>query len=309
MFRGFQKPEQNWCMLPNQFIDLLPSFSSMSEMKCVLYILRHTWGFQQYDSSKMITLDEFVNGRKRGDGTRIDAGTGLSRNSVIQGLKRAESNGFILSETDASDKARTKKYYIINSGVQKLNPEVQKLHPRGAEVAPRTEKETIERNLGKESPPPRECLIGKKDGFFSYEDAGTSTGRVQSSKKSSIVAQMREYGIPPKDFVKLVNCILEHHKLKTLVDRGLAEKELMEAQEAARDLVVMDESMFRTTDGIDSIFADWRSDPWRNENHPLPSMKKMVDHARAMLTKIDLASQRQADDSSANTVRGRIQEL
>jgi len=34
----------------------------------VLYILRHTWGFQ--DTSKRITSDEFEHGRKRIDGTR-----------------------------------------------------------------------------------------------------------------------------------------------------------------------------------------------------------------------------------------------
>lgn len=158
-FQGFDGPKQNWSRLPHQLIEELPKIDSLAEMKVILYILRHTWGYG--DESKRITVDEFVNGRKRKDGTRIDNGCGIASNSVRSGLRKAEEHGYILVEVDDTDKARIEKFYSINTGgvqdlnlgVQKLNPDVQKLNLGLPKVEPRTEKETIERNLGKEAPP------------------------------------------------------------------------------------------------------------------------------------------------------------
>ena len=72
-FNGFEEPRQNWSKLPHQFIDAMPDFETVGEMKVVLYILRHTWGY--HDTEKRITLEEFANGRKLRDGSRIDEGT------------------------------------------------------------------------------------------------------------------------------------------------------------------------------------------------------------------------------------------
>jgi DnaD/phage-associated family protein len=165
-FTGFIDPEQNWSKLPHQLIDEMHNISSISELKVILYVLRHTWGFK--DSQKRITIDEFVQGRKRKDGTRIDEGCGLSPNSVRDGLKRAQEHGYLRIEVDDSDKARIEKTYSLtmqkptnrgakveplgaNLEVQKLNPDMQKLNHWGAKVEPRTEKETLERNLEKDN--------------------------------------------------------------------------------------------------------------------------------------------------------------
>lgn len=154
-FTGFQVPEQNWSQLSHEFISALPIFDTMAEIKVVLYILRHTWGYKEYDTTKRITLDEFMHGRKRKDGTRLDDGIGMAKNSVIDGLERAINHGFICAEIDNSDKARIEKCYAIsmvsNSDVQLLNPDVQKLNTGAPEVEHRTEKETLERNLEKEN--------------------------------------------------------------------------------------------------------------------------------------------------------------
>ena len=134
-FQGFDGPKQNWSRLPNQLIDEMPNITSLAEMKVILYILRHTWGYG--DESKRITIDEFVNGRKRKDGTRIDSGCGIAENSVRSGLRKAEEHGYIWVKIDDSDKARVEKVYAINTGgaqdlklgVQKLNPDIQELNP------------------------------------------------------------------------------------------------------------------------------------------------------------------------------------
>lgn len=85
---AFHKPTQNWFKMPNDWTDITYGMT-LSELKVVEYVLRHTWGFSEYDSFKHITLDEFMHGRRRKDGTRMDKGTGLSEPSIIEGLKKA----------------------------------------------------------------------------------------------------------------------------------------------------------------------------------------------------------------------------
>lgn len=78
----------------------------------MLYVLRHTYGYHE-TAPKAITLEEFQHGRKRRDGTRIDAGTGLSRSAVVDGLRCAVAAGLLREEVDARDRARIVKRYAI----------------------------------------------------------------------------------------------------------------------------------------------------------------------------------------------------
>lgn len=183
-FTGFDVPHQNWFKIPNNWTDITADISSIAELKVVEYVLKHTWGFQEYGVRKRITNDEFMNGRRRKDGTRIDKGTGLSKPSVIAGLKAAVERGLLIEEIDDSDKARVKKYYSLrmmpdrgddsveagdeppgspnpegdrggvkdlNAGVKDLYPEVKTFNPRGKRSLPRTEKDTLERHLQEEN--------------------------------------------------------------------------------------------------------------------------------------------------------------
>lgn len=149
-FSGFDEPTQNWSKLPHALVAALPLIETGAELKVILYILRHTWGFR--DDEKRITLDEFESGRRRADGTRFDEGTGLSRPSIIDGLRRAETHGFINVEVDDSDAGRIRKIYSIRmrnvpAGVNESDPtEVKELDRGSQETLPRTEKETSERN-------------------------------------------------------------------------------------------------------------------------------------------------------------------
>lgn len=111
-FKGFPKPEQNWSKLPNELIHVLSEISG-SQLKVILYILRHTWGYQEFDIVKHITLDEFQRGRMRMDGTRLDGGTGLSINTIKRALRESILQGFIDVEVDMRDRARMKKRYKL----------------------------------------------------------------------------------------------------------------------------------------------------------------------------------------------------
>lgn len=148
--------------MPNSWTDITVDIDNLAELKVVEYILRHTWGYQEYGIKKHITVDEFVRGRRRQDGARLDKGTGLSERAVRYGLQKAVVDRLIEEEVDASDRGRIKKYYSVRmqdelaadegveqdlqSGVQSLHPSLQSLPPRGAGVAPRTEKDTLERH-------------------------------------------------------------------------------------------------------------------------------------------------------------------
>jgi len=142
-FNGFAPPTSNFSKLPHALIDALPIFSSESELKLVLYIIRHTWGFNEYEQPRRLTIDELMNGRKRTDGARMDAGTGLSKPSVISGLRMAETHGFIEVHIDDSDKARMKKSYRIRDEQESVSftPGVKEVYiPDVKEVDPGCQK-------------------------------------------------------------------------------------------------------------------------------------------------------------------------
>ena len=161
MFQGFSKPEANFFRLPNEWTDITAKVTSLAEMKLVEYVLKHTWGYSEFDMVKKITTDEFMNGRKKKDGTRIDEGTGLSKPSVIAGLKSAVEHGLLTEEINDSDKARIKKFYKLkmkpsldendtdsndpHADVKNLNIGVKNFDSRGKQSLHRSEKDTIER--------------------------------------------------------------------------------------------------------------------------------------------------------------------
>lgn len=161
------KPETNFFRLPNEWTDIAAEISSLAELKVILYVLRHTWGYAEYDKPKHITADEFSLGRRRGDGTRLDKGTGLSEVSVRDGLKRAVADGLLVEQIDKTDLGRIKKSYYLHTANddeivdnsqdvegKNLTPRRKELTPHPQDTYPRTEKDTSERNLKKYSDAP-----------------------------------------------------------------------------------------------------------------------------------------------------------
>jgi hypothetical protein len=155
VFRGFIKPTSNFSKLPHQLIDLLPCIETVGELKVILYVLRHTWGYQ--DDSKRITVDEFMHGRKRRDGRRLDGGTGLSEHTVSDGVKRAMNHGFLSVHVDDRDRARIRKSYSLcvqndaeevsgTEGTKTCPSDLEELTPGELVFASRSEKETQEPN-------------------------------------------------------------------------------------------------------------------------------------------------------------------
>lgn len=194
LFGGFAPPTANFSHLPHQLIEAFPLFETKAELMVVLYILRHTWGFG--DDDKKITVDEFMYGRKRRNGTRIDKGVGMSKPSIIEGLRRAEQHGFIKIETDDSDKGRVKKFYRLRELSDFFTPEVKEFYPNGKESIPRSEKETSRKK--KDSVPvgtprksktktvrPIPVSYGEKSGLTPEELDANAKRLIQESVKQS----------------------------------------------------------------------------------------------------------------------------
>jgi hypothetical protein len=122
-FAGFAQDSisNEYFRVPAIFLNLFAMIDNLAELKVVTYVMRHTWGFREFDQPKRITIDEFVNGRKHRDGSRMDSGTGLSKSAVLDGIQRAIAHGFIVCFVDDSDKARVKSYYAL-----KMQSEEQK---------------------------------------------------------------------------------------------------------------------------------------------------------------------------------------
>ena len=147
-FKGFEPPKTNYSKLPHALIEALPNFSSLAELKVVLYILRHTWGFQEFDDLKRITLDEFQYGRRLKNRSRMDDGTGMSKEAIREGLKRATKDGFIIQSPDPRPRPGLPAhcYQLKVLEVSPLETSIgKKLAIEVLEVSPSSEKDTIER--------------------------------------------------------------------------------------------------------------------------------------------------------------------
>lgn len=171
-FQGFPQPTKNFFSLPNEIINIIADITNISELKIILYVIRHTWGYQEFGISKAITNDEFMHGRKHTDGTRMDKGTGLSEQAVRDGTGKAIKDGYLICDVDDNDKGRIKKSYRLRMlEVKTLDPQTlgpsqsrglnsvpqahevltsvpQTLDPRPRKRRPRTEKDTSERHSG-----------------------------------------------------------------------------------------------------------------------------------------------------------------
>jgi len=126
-FRGFSSPEQNWYKMPNEFTELAASLVRRRMTAVVillLYIMRHTWGFQEYGIAKKITLDEFINGRKLANGVRMDSGTGLSDLTIRSAINDAVKVGVLVMEVDDHDKGRMKRYFRLRMADENIEDRV-----------------------------------------------------------------------------------------------------------------------------------------------------------------------------------------
>ena len=174
-FPGWNSPDQNWSKLPHELVNLIHVMKE-SELKVTLYILRHTWGFGNYESYQAMTVDEIQHGRNRVGGGRLDKGTGLSKQSVITGTKAAIARGTLEEISHTKDKARIRKSYrlrgreevsqgskIWTSGVKNLDPDHNKDNTKRKEDPPQPK---VGNGTGKRAPTKRALFNAQMEQEF-----------------------------------------------------------------------------------------------------------------------------------------------
>lgn len=86
----------NSTQIPNIVLDFLLPALPETEGKCLLYICRRTYGFHKDEDR--ISLTQFTDGITDRSGKILDNGTGLSRPSVVEGLKNLINAGAVAIE-------------------------------------------------------------------------------------------------------------------------------------------------------------------------------------------------------------------
>ncbi len=91
-FPGFQRP--TYSQVPDEFFDLAPELLER-HLKILLYVMRRTFGFRK--DRDRISISQFLEGITRRDGRRLDRGCGLSKPSLLQGLRELREAGYLVA--------------------------------------------------------------------------------------------------------------------------------------------------------------------------------------------------------------------
>jgi len=99
--------------IPDELFDELLSELSGAELKVLLYVVRRTFGFKR--DSDHISLSQMVSGITKKDGTILDKGTGLSKESVSKAAKSLVEKGILSRKHNKSpEKGFETTEYALN---------------------------------------------------------------------------------------------------------------------------------------------------------------------------------------------------
>lgn len=150
---GFQSP--NYTQTPNDLFDELLPDMGLAELKVVMCIVRHTFGFHQDETKLSIRT--------------IARYTGLTVKSVMEGAKQAEEHGLIERYTDHN---KTTKWRAIVSVVPSSTPRNRKYN---AGVSPTTTQLGVKESI-KNKPKKKGDLV---DGILHFSKAAVTQGLVE----------------------------------------------------------------------------------------------------------------------------------
>jgi RNA polymerase-binding transcription factor DksA len=90
-FPGFYLPL--YTQTPDLLFDEIMPYLTGAELKCLLYIVRHTLGFKKH--SDALSVEQFTKGVISRDGVRQDWGTGLARTTALDALRSLKERGLV----------------------------------------------------------------------------------------------------------------------------------------------------------------------------------------------------------------------
>ncbi len=109
-FSGYRIP--GYTQIPDQLLDDQLHLLTHAELKVLLYIMRHTFGYKR--DGDHLSARQIAEGLVRRDGTRVDHGTGCEIATVRRTVKRLEELGLITVRRDrtADGDAETNFYTV-----------------------------------------------------------------------------------------------------------------------------------------------------------------------------------------------------
>jgi hypothetical protein len=121
-FIGFSSPR--YTQVPDElFDDLLPDLTG-AELKVLMYVIRRTFGFKR--DSDHISLSQMVQGITRKDGSVLDRGTGLTKESVIKAARTLVDKGILVrTRVTSVDKGFESTEYSLK--IAQFSPMSEKL--------------------------------------------------------------------------------------------------------------------------------------------------------------------------------------
>jgi hypothetical protein len=119
VFEGFSAP--GYTQVPDEFFDVCLPHLSGSETKVMCYLFRRTFGWKK--ESDAVSLSQLTDGIVRRDGTRLDGGAGVTRETAANALRSLERKGLIVREPQVRPDGGTgTTVYRIRFRGQSANP-------------------------------------------------------------------------------------------------------------------------------------------------------------------------------------------
>lgn len=119
VFDGFSAP--GYTQVPDEFFDVCLPHLSGSETKVMCYLFRRTFGWKK--ESDAVSLSQLTDGIMRRDGTRLDGGAGVTRETAANALRSLERKGLIVRQPQVRPDGGTgTTVYRIRFRGQSANP-------------------------------------------------------------------------------------------------------------------------------------------------------------------------------------------
>ena len=182
-FPGFYPPR--YTPIPDQLLDDVMAFLSGAELKVLLYIMRHTYGYKKGADS--ISVKQMVEGITAAGGAVVDHGTGLSKASVHSAVKQLEEKALIVvvrRDTAAGDSAVN--VYQVREGQE----------PGGIKIRPPKSKNqtTVVQKVDPQETTSQETILQDETetSFSLFEQVGERWGKTERDTRA-LTKSMTKY--------------------------------------------------------------------------------------------------------------------
>lgn len=108
-FPGFQAPQ--YTPIPDQLFDIVMNHLTAGELRTLLYIMRHTFGYKK-DGDRLSAM-QLAEGIRRRDGSYADHGTGLTVRQVRKVIAQLEELGLIVVSRAIGENGSQINYYTV----------------------------------------------------------------------------------------------------------------------------------------------------------------------------------------------------